>query len=97
VTVLTLDQIAAKIATAEVGLASATTQYDRNVLAQVCDDYRRYAAERTKQIAKATLPQADSSATDIASRPSGAGARKLLDTGVSPVHPGEGVLAPERS
>jgi hypothetical protein len=34
VTALTLDQIAAKIATAVAGLASATTQYDRNVLAQ---------------------------------------------------------------
>jgi hypothetical protein len=53
VTALTLDQIAAKIATAVAGLASATTQYDRNVLAQVRDDYRRYAADRTKQIAKA--------------------------------------------
>lgn len=52
-TTLTLDQIAAKIATAEAGLASATTQYDRNVLAQVRDDYRRYAIDRTKQIAKA--------------------------------------------
>jgi hypothetical protein len=54
VTALTLDQIAAKIATAVAGLASATTQYDRNVLAQVRDDYRRYAADRTKQMAKAT-------------------------------------------
>jgi hypothetical protein len=53
VTALTLDQIAAKIATAVAGLASATTQYDRNVLAQVRDDYRRYAADRTKQMAKA--------------------------------------------
>ena len=52
-TALTLDQIAAKIATAVAGLASATTQYDRNVLAQVRDDYRRYAADRTKQMAKA--------------------------------------------
>jgi hypothetical protein len=53
VTALTLDQIAAKIATAVAGLASATTQYDRNVLAQVRDDYRRYHADRTKQMAKA--------------------------------------------
>ena len=52
-TAMTLDQIAAKIATAELGLAAATTQYDRNVLTQVRDDYRRYAADRTKQIAKA--------------------------------------------
>ena len=49
---LTLDEIAAKIAIAEAGLAAATTQYDRNVLAQIRDEYRRYAAERTKQIAK---------------------------------------------
>ena len=50
---LTLEQIAAKIAVAEAGLAAATTQYDRNMFAQVRDEYRRYAAERTKQIAKA--------------------------------------------
>ena len=50
---LTLDQIAAKIATAEAGLAAATTQYDRNMFAQIRDEYRRYAAERTKQMAKA--------------------------------------------
>jgi benzoyl-CoA reductase/2-hydroxyglutaryl-CoA dehydratase subunit BcrC/BadD/HgdB len=50
---LTLEQIAAKIATAEAGLAAATTQYDRNVCAQIRDEYRRYAAERTKQIARA--------------------------------------------
>ncbi len=49
---LTLDEIAAKIATAEAGLAAATTQYDRNVCAQIRDQYQRYAAERTKQIAK---------------------------------------------
>ena len=49
---LTLDQIAAKIATAEAGLAAATTQYDRNMFAQIRDEYRRYAAERTKQMAK---------------------------------------------
>ena len=50
---LTLEQIAEKIATAEAGLAAATTQYDRNVFAQIRDEYRRYAAERAKQIAKA--------------------------------------------
>ena len=50
---LTLEQIAAKIAVAEAGLAAATTQYDRNVFAQIRDEYRRYAAERTKQIANA--------------------------------------------
>ena len=52
VTALTLDEIAAKIAIAEAGLAAATMQYDRNVLAQIRDEYRRYAAERTKQLAK---------------------------------------------
>ena len=50
---LTLEQIAAKIAVAEAGLAAATTQYDRNMFAQIRDEYWRYAAERTKQIAKA--------------------------------------------
>jgi hypothetical protein len=52
VSALTLDQIAAKIATAEAGLAPAATQYDRNVLAQIRDEYRRYAEERAKEIAK---------------------------------------------
>jgi hypothetical protein len=59
VTALTLDQIAAKIAIAEASLASATTQYDRNAFAQVRDEYQRYAAERTKQIAKAAAASAD--------------------------------------
>ena len=49
---LTLDEIAAKIARAESGLAAATSQYDRNVLAQVRDEYKRYAAERAAEIAK---------------------------------------------
>jgi len=49
---LTQDQIAAKIATAEHGLATATTQYDRNVCGQIRDEYKRYANERAKQIAK---------------------------------------------
>jgi hypothetical protein len=49
---LTLDEIANKIATAESGFAAATTQYDRNVLAQIRDEYKRYAAERTTEIAK---------------------------------------------
>jgi hypothetical protein len=35
----TLAQIAAKIATADSGLAAATSQYDRNVFAQILDDY----------------------------------------------------------
>jgi hypothetical protein len=49
---LTLDQIASKIATAENGLATATDPYDRNVLIQIRDEYRRYAVERAKQEAK---------------------------------------------
>jgi hypothetical protein len=49
---LTLDQIAAKIATAENGLATATSPYERNLLTQIRDEYQRYAAERTKQEAK---------------------------------------------
>jgi hypothetical protein len=53
VSTLTPDQIAAKIAAAEAGLASATTQYDRNVCALIKEEYQRYAAERAKQIAKA--------------------------------------------
>jgi hypothetical protein len=47
---LTLEEIAAKIATAESGFAAATSQYDRNVFAQIRDEYKRYAAERTKEI-----------------------------------------------
>jgi hypothetical protein len=49
---LTLDEIAAKIARAETGFAAATSQYDRNVLAQTRDEYKRYAAERAAEIAK---------------------------------------------
>ncbi len=49
---LTLEQIAAKIATAESGFAAATSQYDRNVYAQIRDEYKRYAAERAKEVAK---------------------------------------------
>jgi hypothetical protein len=49
---LTLEEIAAKIATAERGFASATSQYDRNVFGQIRDEYKRYAAERAKEIAK---------------------------------------------
>jgi hypothetical protein len=49
---LTLDEIAAKIAGAERGFAAATSQYDRNVLAQIRDEYKRYAAERAAEIAK---------------------------------------------
>ncbi|HXB50903.1 MAG TPA: hypothetical protein VNW50_24345 [Streptosporangiaceae bacterium] len=49
---LTQDEIAAKIATAEAGLARATTQYDRNMFTQIRDEYRRYADQRAKDIAK---------------------------------------------
>jgi hypothetical protein len=52
VSALTLEEIAAKIATAEAGLASATTQYDRNVFTEIIGEYRRYADERAKEIAK---------------------------------------------
>lgn len=55
---LTLDEISARIATAEAGLASASTQYDRNVFTQIIGEYRRYADERSKEIAK--LAAADS-------------------------------------
>jgi hypothetical protein len=51
-TTLTLEQIAARIATASSGFAASTSQYDRNVFAQIRDEYERYAAERTKEIAK---------------------------------------------
>ena len=51
-TALTLDEIAAKIAAAESGFAAATSQYDRNVSAMIRDEYKRYAAERAKEIAK---------------------------------------------
>jgi hypothetical protein len=49
-TALTLDEIAAKIASAEGAFAAATSQYDRNVFAQIRDEYKRYAAERGKEI-----------------------------------------------
>jgi hypothetical protein len=49
---LKLDEIAAKIATAESGYAAATSQYDRNMFAQILDEYKHYAAERAKEIAK---------------------------------------------
>jgi|HubBroStandDraft_4_1064222.scaffolds.fasta_scaffold5910316_1 hypothetical protein len=55
-TALTLEQIAAKTATAEAGLAAATTEYDRNVFVLIRDEYRRYAVERTKQIARTAPP-----------------------------------------
>jgi len=49
---LTQDEIAAKIAAAEDGLAGATSQYDRNMFTQIRDEYRRYADQRAKEIAK---------------------------------------------
>jgi len=49
---LTLEQIEAKIATAERGFAAAVSQYDRNVFAQIRDEYKRYAEERAKELAK---------------------------------------------
>lgn len=49
-TALTLEQIAARIATAQSGFAAATSQYDRNLFAQIRDEYERYAAERVKEI-----------------------------------------------
>ncbi len=61
-TTLTLEQIAAKIATAEAGLAAAATQNDRNAYTQIRDGYVRYAAERTKLIAAAAA--ADAPAAD---------------------------------
>jgi hypothetical protein len=47
-TTLTQDQIAVKIATAENGLAQATTQYDRNLFVRILEEYKRYAVERAK-------------------------------------------------
>ncbi len=55
---LTIEEIAAKIATAEAGAASATTQYDRNVFTQIIGEYRRYADERAKEIAKLRVARA---------------------------------------
>lgn len=55
---LTQDQIAVKIATAEAGLAAATTVYGRNQFAQIIEEYRRYAEQRAKEIAKLAAPAA---------------------------------------
>ena len=49
---LTQDEIAAKIATAENGLARATSQYDQNMFTQIRDEYRRYADQRAKETGK---------------------------------------------
>ncbi|HTA08293.1 MAG TPA: hypothetical protein VK836_07285 [Streptosporangiaceae bacterium] len=56
---LTLDQIATKIATAELGLTTATGIYERNMLTQIRDEYRRYATERAKQEAKLAAAAAE--------------------------------------
>jgi hypothetical protein len=61
-TALKLDEIAAKIATAESGYAAATSQYDRNLFTQILDEYKHYAAERTKEIAKQAAAAASSPA-----------------------------------
>lgn len=60
---LTQDEIAAKIATAESGLAAATSQYDRNVFAQIRDEYKRFAVERAKEIEKETAAAASTAAS----------------------------------
>jgi Skp family chaperone for outer membrane proteins len=49
---LTLDEIAAKIAAADSGVAAATSPYDRNVSALIRAEYKRYAAERATEMAK---------------------------------------------
>jgi hypothetical protein len=49
---LTQDEIARRIATAEDGLARATSQYERNMFTQIRDEYRRYAEQRAKETAK---------------------------------------------
>lgn len=59
---LTQDEIAKKIATAESGYAAATSQYDRNVFAQIRDEYKRYSAERAKEIEKQAAAAAAASA-----------------------------------
>ena len=59
-TALTLDEIAAKIAAAESGFAAATSQYNRNVFAQMRDEYKRYAAERAKQLEQAAAASSSS-------------------------------------
>ncbi len=49
-TALRLEQIAARIATAKSGFATATSQYDRNMFAQIRDEFERYATERGKEL-----------------------------------------------
>jgi hypothetical protein len=57
---LTLEEIAAKIARAESGFAAATSQYDRNVFALIRDEYKRYAADRAKEIARQAAARSSS-------------------------------------
>jgi hypothetical protein len=65
-TTLTQDEIAVKIATAESGYAAATSQYNRNVFAQIRDEYKRYAVVRAKEIEKETAAAAASTAASPA-------------------------------
>lgn len=58
---LTLAEIAAKIAMAESGFAAATSQYDRNMFAQIRDEYERYAAARAKQTEQAAAASSSAS------------------------------------
>jgi hypothetical protein len=60
---LTQDEIAAKIATAESGYAAATSQYHRNLFAQIRDEYKRYSVERAKQIEREVAAAASAAAT----------------------------------
>jgi hypothetical protein len=60
---LTQDEIAAKIATAESGYAAATSQYNRNVFAQIRDEYKRYAVQRAKEIEREIAAAASAAAS----------------------------------
>ncbi|HSR85280.1 MAG TPA: hypothetical protein VLM11_13980 [Streptosporangiaceae bacterium] len=51
---LTIEQIDAKIATAQERYDAATDEYDRNVCAQIRDEYRAYRKERLEKAAKQT-------------------------------------------
>lgn len=62
-TTLTQDEIAVKIATAESGYAAATSQYNRNVFAQIRDEYKRYAVQRAKEIERETAAAASTAAS----------------------------------
>jgi hypothetical protein len=62
---LTPDEIAAKIATAESDYAAATSQYDRNVFAQILDEYKHYATGHAKRIAKQAAAGAGSASAGV--------------------------------